>query len=78
MIQLRYGVGLRKNTSDAWLVWLSSTSTNHCSHGSNRSSSTRSSQPMLLYRMSSWAGDGGRPARTSSIPTSDSRERNAL
>ena len=44
VIQLRSGCGERKNTSDGWLVWLSSMSTNQLSHRSNRSSSMRSSQ----------------------------------
>ena len=46
VIQLRPGWGERKKTSDGWLVWLSSTSANHRSHGGNSSSVRPRSQPM--------------------------------
>ena len=77
VIQLRSGCGERKNTSDGWLVWLSSMSTNHDSHRSKRSSSIRSSQPMRVYRVSTRPDSVADPARTSSMPTSASRRLNA-
>ncbi len=46
VIQLRAGNGDRKNTTDGWLVWLSSMSANHCSHAGNSSALKVSSEPM--------------------------------
>ena len=71
--QLRAGCGERKNTSAGRLVWLSSTSMNQSSQRANSSSSMSSRNPMREYRVSSSIGDGGTPARVSSLPTSTSR-----
>ena len=71
------GRGERKKGNEGCEVWLSSTSTNHCSHSSQPSA--RCPRPrMRNTRVRNVSASGGLPARTSSFTTSASRREKLL